>query len=343
MIAYKGLTNDLKTYTGFQYDVGVTYTMPSEDVRLCESGFHACSDPMDCFLYYNLPTDVYYKVECNPIDSDNNKSACDSLRLIEPISFDEIIRTSYSLFPDRWSEKYRKITTPSVQNYVDYNGNLAYDSDIENWPYVANKPVNDIFVFEDRHCNTHLWDIENKEEILLEKDVRYIERYDDRYVILHYDDNIKQIYDTENRMILFSNDTYFKSIIINELNNSFVLCDGYKYFIVDKDNPGTILLDNLEFSECERQERFVLVKKNDKYNIYDLYECKVVYDEWMDDISNNLSHTFLIDIGETFKFVSYNGSGDMYPELHINGEDEIYSIPIYSENLNHKISFVEYY
>lgn len=38
----------------FHYEVGQTYTMPKEDVKTCESGFHFCSDIKDLHKFYKL-------------------------------------------------------------------------------------------------------------------------------------------------------------------------------------------------------------------------------------------------------------------------------------------------
>lgn len=60
MIAYKGFDKDLKC-RGFQYEIGKEYE--TDEAVLCESGFHACEDPIDCFGYYSPGQSVYHKVE----------------------------------------------------------------------------------------------------------------------------------------------------------------------------------------------------------------------------------------------------------------------------------------
>ena len=46
MKAYKGFGKDLKC-RDFQYEIGKEYT--EESASLCNSGFHACEFPLDCF------------------------------------------------------------------------------------------------------------------------------------------------------------------------------------------------------------------------------------------------------------------------------------------------------
>ena len=62
--AYKGFNKDM-TCRGFQFKEGETYH--EENAKLCESGFHACIDPMDCFQYYKPASSVYHEVELDEI------------------------------------------------------------------------------------------------------------------------------------------------------------------------------------------------------------------------------------------------------------------------------------
>ena len=70
MKAYKGFNRDM-TCRGFQFEEGKTYEHQG-DVKLCESGFHACEDPMDCLRYYDPCTSVYHEVEIDGV-SDERK------------------------------------------------------------------------------------------------------------------------------------------------------------------------------------------------------------------------------------------------------------------------------
>lgn len=56
MKGYKVFNSDW-TCRGFQYEVGKTYEMDDEPI-ICKQGFHFCTDPKDCFKYYNFWDDI---------------------------------------------------------------------------------------------------------------------------------------------------------------------------------------------------------------------------------------------------------------------------------------------
>ena len=70
--AYKGFDKDLRC-RGFQYEVGKEYE--TECAELCESGFHACENPLDCLNYYEPHNSVYHEVE---LDGDIDRGGDDS-------------------------------------------------------------------------------------------------------------------------------------------------------------------------------------------------------------------------------------------------------------------------
>ena len=71
MKAYKGFNADM-TCRGFQYKEGETFETPKAEV--CECGFHACLNPIDCFDYYGPGAkSVYHEVELDgQIDTRSN-------------------------------------------------------------------------------------------------------------------------------------------------------------------------------------------------------------------------------------------------------------------------------
>jgi len=70
MKAYKGFKTDM-TCRGFQFEEGKEYHKDS--AVLCNSGFHACEAPLDCFGYYSPAESVYHEVELDEV-SDERES-----------------------------------------------------------------------------------------------------------------------------------------------------------------------------------------------------------------------------------------------------------------------------
>ena len=67
MKAYKGFNPDM-TCRGFQYEEGETYT--EDKAELCNCGFHACEDPIECFSYYDPSESVFHEVELDDVSSE---------------------------------------------------------------------------------------------------------------------------------------------------------------------------------------------------------------------------------------------------------------------------------
>jgi hypothetical protein len=60
MKAYKGFDKDLKC-RGFQYEVGKEYE--TENAKLCDTGFHACENPLNTLNYYKPGDSRYCEVD----------------------------------------------------------------------------------------------------------------------------------------------------------------------------------------------------------------------------------------------------------------------------------------
>ncbi len=60
MKAFKGFNKDL-TCRGYQYEEGKEFN--TERAECCDTGFHACEYPLDCFGYYDPAHSVYHEVE----------------------------------------------------------------------------------------------------------------------------------------------------------------------------------------------------------------------------------------------------------------------------------------
>ena len=72
MKAYKGFNKDM-TCRGFQFKEGETYH--EDKAKMCDRGFHACEDPLDCFGYYAPGQSVYHEVELDEVSVEREKDS----------------------------------------------------------------------------------------------------------------------------------------------------------------------------------------------------------------------------------------------------------------------------
>ena len=94
--AYKGFNKDL-TCRGFQYEVGKEYEHEGK-VGICESGFHACENPIDCLSYYSPNESVYHEVELGgtlDADSQDSKVCASHIRIGAKLDIPGICRAAF--------------------------------------------------------------------------------------------------------------------------------------------------------------------------------------------------------------------------------------------------------
>jgi len=86
--------NDDWTCNHFQYMVGQTYTM-TEELNICQTGFHFCPKLMNCFSYYDFnatnkvaEVEILGKVEW---DETKSKGCTNQIKIIREISWYEVL------------------------------------------------------------------------------------------------------------------------------------------------------------------------------------------------------------------------------------------------------------
>ena len=95
MKAFKGFNKDL-TCRGFQYKEGETFV--TDKAKLCNSGFHACERPLDCFGYYAPSEAVYHEVELDGVTNekeDDTKQCGTRIKIGARLSVADICRLTF--------------------------------------------------------------------------------------------------------------------------------------------------------------------------------------------------------------------------------------------------------
>lgn len=115
MKAYKGFHKDMictpGNGTAFQYKEGETYEEPKAD--LCEGGFHACLDPLDCLSYYTLYDSVYHEVELegvsDQVDECGTKVCGTKIKIGKRMDAGEMIKASVNFAKEHRDEKVGEV------------------------------------------------------------------------------------------------------------------------------------------------------------------------------------------------------------------------------------------
>ena len=92
LIAYKGFDTNLQC-RGFQFAVGESYTHEGR-VAACESGFHACENPLDVFAYYAPGDSRFCTVEVTgelSRHADDSKVAAAKIKIVAEYSIPQIV------------------------------------------------------------------------------------------------------------------------------------------------------------------------------------------------------------------------------------------------------------
>ena len=101
MKTYKGFNEDM-TCRGFQYEEGKEYE--TDKAEACESGFHACEYPLDCFGYYDPAGSVFHEVEQSgdvSYHSDDTKVASTKIKIGAKLSIANLVDAAIEYTKER--------------------------------------------------------------------------------------------------------------------------------------------------------------------------------------------------------------------------------------------------
>ena len=136
--AYKGFDQDLKC-RGFQFEIGKTYKHKGK-VSVCNSGFHACENPLAVFEHYP-PTSRFAIVKCAGKISkgiNDKKIACGELTVEAEIRLPELISEAVEWINSRVDLENKKISNTGDGSVASNTGcqsvasNTGYQSVASN-------------------------------------------------------------------------------------------------------------------------------------------------------------------------------------------------------------------
>ena len=111
MKCYKGFDKDLKC-RDFQYEIGKEYE--EERAEICDTGFHACENPLDVFGYYAPADSRYCEVELDANDqkSDDSKRVGKKISIKAEIGIAGIIKAGVEYIKDQvnWDDDKKSNT-----------------------------------------------------------------------------------------------------------------------------------------------------------------------------------------------------------------------------------------
>jgi hypothetical protein len=99
--SYKGFNKDM-TCKGFQYEEGKEYE--TDNVNCCNSGFHACEHPLDCFRYYSPNESVFHEVEQSgelSYSGGDSKVASGKIKIGTSLSIADIVQAAIEYTTER--------------------------------------------------------------------------------------------------------------------------------------------------------------------------------------------------------------------------------------------------
>ena len=136
MKAYKGFNADM-TCRGFQFEEGKTYEHEGE-VKLCESGFHACEDPLDIFGYYAPNGSEFHEVELEGVSDerkDDTKVVAKKITIGARLGIDKIIKACVEF---RFSKLEKGLKNSGNYGAASNSGDKGVASNSGNYGVASN-------------------------------------------------------------------------------------------------------------------------------------------------------------------------------------------------------------
>lgn len=132
MKCYKGFDKDLKC-RDFQYEIGKEYEEERDEI--CDTGFHACENPLDVFGYY-APADSRYcevDLDANDQKSDDNKRVGKKIYIKAEIGIAGIIKAGVEYIKDQVNWDDDKKSNTGNWSVATNTGDWSVATNTGNW------------------------------------------------------------------------------------------------------------------------------------------------------------------------------------------------------------------
>ena len=139
MKLYKGFNQDM-TCRGYQFEEGKTYTHEG-DVELCQSGFHACENPLDCFTYYNPAESVYHEVEMEDVSPEREKDskvAGGTIKIGDRISVGKMVQIAVDYINTHVDKTKKQQMMKGFRSAASNTGNYSAASNTGDYSAASN-------------------------------------------------------------------------------------------------------------------------------------------------------------------------------------------------------------
>ena len=147
--AFKVFNSDW-TCRDFKYEVGKEYFQDG-DIKLCENGFHACINLVDCFNYYSFNSEnKVAEVELfGTFDEtkENDKICASNIKIIKELSWEFVLKNCNSGYRNsgyrnsgNYNSGYRNSGNYNSGNYNSGNCNSG-DFNTKTFYFLFNKPI----------------------------------------------------------------------------------------------------------------------------------------------------------------------------------------------------------
>ena len=137
MKCYKGFDKDLKC-RNFQYEIGKEYE--EERAENCDTGFHACENPLDVFGYYVPAGSRYCEVELDANDqkSDDSQRVGKKISIKAEIGIAGIIKAGVEYIKDQVNWDDDKKSNTGDQSAATNTGDQSAATNTGDWSAATN-------------------------------------------------------------------------------------------------------------------------------------------------------------------------------------------------------------